>query len=138
MAADLSALYLLVVQIDGLHPRGDLALVAAIGVDGEGNNHPLALAERRARTPQGFGSCSTSLVSRGLDPTTPGLFIVDRAKVLSKAIRRSFGSAAAPDAGMALRWVAAGMIEANKGFRRSRRTSNCWFCVRSFKLITIA
>ncbi|MGY4327428.1 hypothetical protein ACVWWG_001845 [Bradyrhizobium sp. LB7.2] len=45
MAADLSALDLLVVQIDGLHLGGDLVLVAAIGVDGEGNKHPLALVE---------------------------------------------------------------------------------------------
>lgn len=45
MAADLSALDLLVVQIDGLHLGGDLVLVAAIGIDGEGNKHPLALVK---------------------------------------------------------------------------------------------
>lgn len=45
MAADLSVLDLLVVQIDGLHLGDDLVLVAAIGVDGEGNKHPLALME---------------------------------------------------------------------------------------------
>ena len=33
------------VQIDGLHLGDDLVLVAAIGVDGEGNKHPLALVE---------------------------------------------------------------------------------------------
>ncbi|UPT92081.1 hypothetical protein HAP41_0000007210 [Bradyrhizobium barranii subsp. apii] len=37
MAADLSALDHLVVQIDGLHLGDDLVLVAAIGVGGEGN-----------------------------------------------------------------------------------------------------
>ena len=36
-----------------------------------------------------------NLVSRGLDPTMPRLFIADGAKALSKAIRRTFGSAAA-------------------------------------------
>ncbi|MGX9432215.1 helix-turn-helix domain-containing protein, partial [Bradyrhizobium sp. LeoA1S1] len=36
-----------------------------------------------------------NLVSRGLDPTVPRLFIADGAKALSKAIRRTFGSAAA-------------------------------------------
>jgi transposase-like protein len=35
------------------------------------------------------------LVSRGLAPTVPRPFIVDGAKALSKAIRRTFGSAAA-------------------------------------------
>lgn len=41
-------------------------------------------------------------------------------------------------AGMALRSVAAGMIEANKGFRRLMRISNCRFCVRPFKFTTNA
>lgn len=45
LAADLSALDLLALQIGGLHLGGDLVLVAAIGVDGKGNKHPLALVE---------------------------------------------------------------------------------------------
>ena len=45
MAANLSALDLLVVQIDGLHLGDDLVLVAANGVDGEENKHPRALVE---------------------------------------------------------------------------------------------
>ena len=32
-----------------------------------------------------------NLVARGLDPAVPRLFIIDGAKALSKAIRRSFG-----------------------------------------------
>ena len=36
-----------------------------------------------------------NLVERGLDPTVPRLFIIDGAKVLTKAIRRTFGAAAA-------------------------------------------
>ena len=35
-----------------------------------------------------------NLTGRGLDPTVPRLFIVDGAKALSKAIRKSFGIAA--------------------------------------------
>lgn len=49
MAADLSALDLLVGQIDGLHLGDDLVLVAAIGVDGEGNKYPLAPTENAQR-----------------------------------------------------------------------------------------
>jgi putative transposase len=45
MAADLSKLDLLVVQIDGIHMTGDLVLVAAIGIDGNGVKHPLGLIE---------------------------------------------------------------------------------------------
>src|SRR4030042_412270 len=45
MASDLSKLDLLVIQIDGLHIGNDLVLVAALGIDGEGNKHPLGLIE---------------------------------------------------------------------------------------------
>ena len=62
LASDLSELDLLVIQIDGLHV-GDHVLVAAIGVDGNGDKHVLA--------------------------------VVDGAKALSKAIRNTFGVAAA-------------------------------------------
>ena len=43
MASDLSKLDLLVVQIDGIHMTGELVLVAAIGIDGNGVKHPLGL-----------------------------------------------------------------------------------------------
>src|SRR5476649_1373100 len=43
LAADLSGLDLLVIKIDGLHV-GDYVLVAAIGIDGAGDKHVLALA----------------------------------------------------------------------------------------------
>ena len=45
LAAELSGLDLLVVQIDGIHISENLVLVAAIGIDGEGIKHPLALIE---------------------------------------------------------------------------------------------
>ena len=70
-------------------------LVAAIGVDGEGNKHPLALVEGATENAATVQVLLDNLVSRGLDPTVPRLFIADGAKALSKAIRRTFGSAAA-------------------------------------------
>src|SRR5262249_5352361 len=45
MAPNLSKLDLLVIQIEGLHIGNDLVLVAALGIDGEGHKHPLALIE---------------------------------------------------------------------------------------------
>src|ERR1700733_11469425 len=45
MAADLSGLDLLVIQIDGIHMDDDLILVAALGVDAKGDKHPLGLTE---------------------------------------------------------------------------------------------
>lgn len=41
MAADLSRLDLLVIQIDGIHMKEDLMLLAAVGIDGDGRKHPL-------------------------------------------------------------------------------------------------
>ena len=79
MAAGLSALDLLVVQIDGLHLGDDLVLVAAIGADGEGNEHPLALVEGATEDAATVQALLNNLVSRGLDPTVPRLFNADGA-----------------------------------------------------------
>jgi transposase-like protein len=45
MAADLSKLDLLVIQIDGIHIENDLVLLAAVGIDGDGVKHPLGALE---------------------------------------------------------------------------------------------
>ena len=91
MNADLSGLDLLVIQIDGLHVSDDLVLVAAIGIDGEGGKHPLALMEGATENAATVQALLDNLVDRGLDPAVARLFIVDGAKALSKAIRATFG-----------------------------------------------
>jgi putative transposase len=91
MAADLSDLDILVVQIDGIHIRDDLMLVAAIGIDGEGIKHPLGLIEGATENAAVVQALIDNLIERGLDPAVPRLFIIDGAKALSKAIRRTFG-----------------------------------------------
>ena len=48
MASDLSKLDLLVIRIDGIHIAEDLMLLAAVGVDGLGGKHPLAVIEGAA------------------------------------------------------------------------------------------
>jgi len=45
MAADLSRLDLLIIQIDGIHIEEDLMLLAAVGIDGGGVKHPLGVLE---------------------------------------------------------------------------------------------
>ncbi len=85
---------LLVIQIDGLHV-GDHVLMAAIGVDGTGDKHVLAVVEGATENTVVVQALLDNLVGRGLDPTVPRLFIVDGAKALSKAIRNTFGVAAA-------------------------------------------
>src|SRR5204863_1830943 len=91
LGADLSALDILVVQIDGIHVSENLVLVAAIGIDGEGIKHPLALVEGATENAAVAQALIDSLVDRGLDPTVARLFIIDGSKALSRAIRRSFG-----------------------------------------------
>jgi putative transposase len=48
MTSDLSKLDLLVVQIDGIHMTGELVLVAAIGIDGDGDHPPVEAADAEA------------------------------------------------------------------------------------------
>ena len=70
--------------------------------DGGGDRH--RHRRREARAGRGRGATENTVVvqalidnllARGLDPTLPRLFIVDGAKALSKAIRNTFGVAAA-------------------------------------------
>jgi putative transposase len=91
LAADLSGLDLLVVQIDGIHIAEHLILVAAIGIDAQGIKHPLALIEGATENAAIAQALIDDLIERGLDPAVPRLFIIDGSKALSRAIRRSFG-----------------------------------------------
>jgi putative transposase len=91
LAAELSGLDLLVVQIDGIHISEHLVLVAAIGIDGQGIKHPLALIEGATENAAVAQALIDGLLERGLDPAVPRLFIIDGSKALSRAIRRSFG-----------------------------------------------
>ncbi len=91
MASDLSKLDVLVIQIDGLHIGNDLVLIAALGIDGEGNKHPLGLIEGATENAAVVQALIDNLIERGLDPKVCRLFIVDGAKALTKVIRSSFG-----------------------------------------------
>jgi putative transposase len=92
MASDLSALDLLVIQIDGLHIGNDLVLLAALGIDADGGKHPLALVEGASENAAVAQALIDNLIERGLDSKVCRLFIVDGAKALSKVIRRTFGA----------------------------------------------
>jgi putative transposase len=91
MSADLSKLDLIVIQIDGVHIREDLVLLAAVGVDGEGEKHPLAVMEGATENAAVCQALLDNLVGRGLDPNLFRLFVIDGAKALAKAIRNTFG-----------------------------------------------
>jgi len=91
MAAELSKLDLLVIQIDGIHMENDLVLLAAVGIDGEGVKHPLGVLEGATENAAVVQALLNNLVERGLDPKVCRLFIIDGSKALRKAIRRTFG-----------------------------------------------
>ena len=91
MAADLSNLDLLIIQIGGIHIDEDLMLLAAVGIDGNGDKHPLGVIEGATENAAVVQALLDNLVGRGLDPAVCRLFIVDGAKALSKAIRNTFG-----------------------------------------------
>ena len=59
------------------------------------DKHPLGLAEGATENAATVQALIDNLVERGLDPAVPRLFIIDGAKALSKAIRRTSGRAAA-------------------------------------------
>ena len=89
MAADLSKLDLLVVQIDGIHIKEDLVLLAA--VDGNGDKHPLGVIEGATENTAVCQALLDNLVERGVDPEACRLFIIDGSRALAKAIRNTFG-----------------------------------------------
>src|SRR5271165_2621751 len=91
MASDLSKLDLLVIQIDGIHIEKDLVLLAAVGVDGAGGKHPLGVIEGAAENATVVQVLLDNLIESGLDPKVCRLFIIDGAKALTKAIRKTFG-----------------------------------------------
>ena len=91
MATDLSQLELLAIQIDGVHIKEELMLVAAVGIDATGAKHPLGVIEGATENAATVRALLDNLTGRGLDPAVCRLFIVDGAKALSKAIRQVFG-----------------------------------------------
>jgi putative transposase len=91
MASDLTQLDLLVIQIDGIHIEEDLMLLGAVGVDSAGGKHPLGVIEGATENAAVAQALLDDLIERGLDPKVCRLFIIDGAKALTKAIRKTFG-----------------------------------------------
>jgi putative transposase len=65
--------------------------VGALGIDGEGNKHPLSLVEGATENAAVVQALIDNLIERGLDPRVCRLFIVDGAKALTKVLRSTFG-----------------------------------------------
>jgi putative transposase len=91
MASDLSKLDLMIIQIDGIHIEEDLMLLAAVGIDGDGLKHPLGVIEGATENAAVVQALLDNLIGRGVNPAVCRLFVVDGARALTKAIRKTFG-----------------------------------------------
>ncbi len=92
MASDLSELDLVAIQIDGLHLDDHLLMIGAVGIEVSGQKHPLGVVEGATENAATVQALLDNLIERGVNPEGCYLFIVDGAKALSKALRRTFGA----------------------------------------------
>jgi putative transposase len=85
LSADLSGLDLVALMIDGVH-FAESCCVVALGIDLEGNKHPLALVEGSTENATLVTDLLVGLRERGLDVTHPMLVGIDGSKALRKAV----------------------------------------------------
>jgi hypothetical protein len=81
MESRLDDLDLLAIQIDGIHMDEDMLLVAAIGVDANGDKHPLGLVEGATENATTVQALIDNLVERGLDLSPIGEMSISQADV---------------------------------------------------------
>ena len=85
LGADLSALDLVCLMVDGVH-FGEHTCVVALGIGIDGTKHPLALVEGATENATLARDLLVGLRERGLDTTRPILCVIDGAKALRRAI----------------------------------------------------
>jgi putative transposase len=85
LGADLSGLDLVALMIDGVH-FAETCCIVALGIDIEGNKHPLALVEGSTENATLVTDLLVGLRGRGLDVTRPMLVGIDGSKALRKAV----------------------------------------------------
>jgi putative transposase len=85
LSQDLSGLDLVALMIDGVH-FAETCCIVALGIDIEGNKHPLALVEGSTENATLVTGLLVGLRERGLDVTRPMLVGIDGSKALRKAV----------------------------------------------------
>src|SRR5215467_4894302 len=93
MERSLAGLAIVVIVIDGTIFKGQ-SLVVAVGVDASGRKLVLGLRQGATENASVVGSLLGDLAERGLDFTTPRLYIIDGSKAIRAAIRSHAGDAA--------------------------------------------
>ena len=81
----------LLLYLDGVHAGGHQVIVA-LGVDSQGYKHLLGLAEGATENAVVVKGLLEDLVTRGVTPERPYLFIIDGSKALRSAITAVFGA----------------------------------------------
>jgi putative transposase len=89
LAADLSGLDLVALMIDGVH-FAESCCVVAVGIDLDGNKHPLALVEGATENATTVTDLLVGLRERGLDVTRPIFVGIDGSKALRTAVVEVF------------------------------------------------
>jgi putative transposase len=93
MRRDLSGLKLVALLIDGVH-FAEHVVLAAVGIDVDGEKHPLGLREGATENAAACKALLEDLIERGLDPNRAILVVIDGAKALRRAVRDTFGERA--------------------------------------------
>jgi putative transposase len=90
MSRDLRQLHVVALLIDGVH-FGAHVVLAAVGVDGQGDKHVLGLREGATENAAAVRALLADLIERGLDTKRSLLIVIDGAKALHKAVVEVFG-----------------------------------------------
>ena len=93
MQRDLSGLKLVALLIDGVH-FADHVVLAAVGIDVDGEKHPLGLREGATENAATCKALLEDLIERGLNPNRALLVVIDGAKALRRAVLDTFGERA--------------------------------------------
>lgn len=87
---DFSHLDILILYLDGMQ-LGDFHVIAAVGVDVQGQKHLVGLREGASENAVVAKALLEDLVARGVTPTRRRLFVIDGSQALRKAIDRVYG-----------------------------------------------
>jgi putative transposase len=93
MRRDLSGLKLVALLIDGVH-FAEHVVLAAVGIDLDGEKHPLGLREGATENAAACKALLEDLIERGLNPNRAILVVIDGAKGLRRAVLDTFGDRA--------------------------------------------
>jgi transposase-like protein len=82
-----------IMMIDGLE-LGDITILAAMGIDSNGKKRILGIVEGGSENNTVVKALLEDLISRGLDSTSPRLYVLDGGKALHKAVKDTFSELA--------------------------------------------